>query len=118
VFSPAAGQKSAPSDIDLGFEDPLITVDLDQERSHDRAEQIGMPEEREPVKGVFSLVGVRVRARVIATGFGRGGSGVVVRIAVCRHLVPLVRWAALWGVLGHAFATPSSAGGVAWCFSA
>jgi len=41
VFSPAAGQKSAPSDIDLGFEDPLITVDLDQERSHDRAEQIG-----------------------------------------------------------------------------
>ncbi len=77
-----------------------------------------MPEERGPVKGMFFLVGFRRGTRLNATGFGRGGSGVVSAVAVRRHRVPLVRWAALWGVLGHAFATPLSASGVAWCFSA
>jgi hypothetical protein len=76
-----------------------------------------MPEERFPVKGVFSQVGFRVWARLFATVVGRVGSGVVA-VAVSRHLVPLMRWAALWGVRGHAFATPRSAPGVAWCFSA
>jgi hypothetical protein len=66
---------------------------------------------------VFSLVGVGVETRLTATG-----SVVVVSAVVdgCgrRHLVPLVRCAARWGVLGHAFATPRSAPGMAWCFSA
>jgi hypothetical protein len=77
-----------------------------------------MPEERFPVKGAFPLVGFRVWARLIATVVGRRGVRSCSAVAVSRHLVPLVRWAALWGVLGHAFAMSSSAGGVAWCFSA
>jgi hypothetical protein len=32
-----------------------------------------MPEERFPVKGTFRLVGLRLGARLIATGFGRVG---------------------------------------------
>jgi hypothetical protein len=76
-----------------------------------------MPEERFPVKGLFALVVFRDWARLFATGFGRGGPEIVDGCGR-RHLLPLVRWAALWGVLGHAFATSSSAGGVAWCFSA
>jgi hypothetical protein len=77
-----------------------------------------MPEERFPVKGVFPLVGLRGEARLIATVVPSGAPVLIVDGCGRRHLVPLVRWAALWGVLGHAFATPSSAGGAAWCFSA
>jgi hypothetical protein len=68
-----------------------------------------MPEERFGVKGRFAWSG-------FGSGRGRLGQCLVGLVSVvvdgcgCRHLIPLVRWAALWGVLGHAFASLSVVG--------
>lgn len=68
-----------------------------------------MPEERFPVKGVFSQVVFLLMARLTATVCSVVGVRSRKAVPVRRHLVPLVRCAALWGVHGHAFATSSTA---------
>jgi len=79
-----------------------------------------MPEERVHCQvAIYEGVGLG-RTRVIVTAL----TVVVCRfglltVAVAGTWLPLVRWAARWGVHGHAFASlPTRSVGVAWCCSA
>ena len=59
---------------------------------------------------MLSLVVFGLGTRLTATGVGSWGLFLVVVGCGCGHLIPLVRCAALWGVLGHAFASVSAVG--------
>jgi hypothetical protein len=75
-----------------------------------------MPEERGPVKRCFRWGLRRVDSTAVLPSWDWLGC---LTVAIAGTVLPLVRCAARWGVLGHAFAiAPGSARGVAWCCSA